>query len=273
MFHARKFFSKKGDKNFTVESYQEYESILQAHHNSKNSQKLWNYFLEIIKQEYFKDIVVFLRKKYKMPRNGFEPDFVNGRYRYRFPPDAWIYKDDLQKIQELENEIIEKICKKYRLHYFDFSDIVLRFLFFNSVRHLAFEGCSLFRVCDVVEEKNPFNKKVWELVQRSDDIAYPIAIRISPYASKNDLIDFIKNNVIWEQEIEFLQNKYKDKDIKIGKVKSKNKEVQERNDFIYKNRHKTLKEIGKLLADRNIFLDDGHISKIRSLERQKRKEV
>ena len=69
------------------------------------------------------------------------------------------------------------------------------------------------------------------------------------------------------------QETYRKKGIKIGKVKTKNKGIQERNDLIYKNKDKTLKEIRHILANKNMFLDDGHIAKIISLEKQKRKEV
>ncbi|KKR18345.1 MAG: hypothetical protein UU65_C0002G0220 [candidate division CPR2 bacterium GW2011_GWC1_41_48] len=253
---------------FSDEELKEYEKIHQIYFDNKGFQKMWNYFLDITKKEYFNDVIKELRKKYEIPPNGYKPD-EDGCYR--FPPRNTIFEDNFQKELALRNEIIEKICRKYQLHNFDFSDVVLRYVFYNYIELSNQLGaCGLFIVSDVIKEKeDPFS----EFVQQSDDMAYPIAIRISPYASQRDLIDFIKNKIVWKKEIEFLQNKYKDKNIKIGRVKAKNQSTQERNDFIYQNRDKTLKEVRELLADKNIFLDDGHIAKIISLEKQKRKEV
>lgn len=132
-------------------------------------------------------------------------------------------------------------------------------------------ACGLFVVSDVVGEKEePFG----ELVQQSDDMAFPIAIRISPYATQRDLIDFVKSEAIWKNEIQFLQDKYRSKDIKIGKIKSKNEKIQKRNDFIYEHKDLPRKEIMSM-ANRKfgINIDYGHIGKIISLENKKRKEL
>jgi len=246
-------------EGFEADKY--YEENIESYIKSKGAQKMWNYFLDIMKKDYFIQTIKALRIKYDIPENGF--DLEDGHY-YR-PPHNFEYD------KEVREEVIEKICKKYNLHLFDYSDVILDFVYYNLTHPLYELGaCGLFRVSDVIEEKkDPFG----ELTEQSDDTSYPIAIRISPYASQRDLIDFIKNKGIWKNEIEFLQNKYKDKDIKIGKVKSKNQDIQKRNEFIYKNSDKSLKEIRKMLAQQKIFLDDGHIGKIISLEKQKRKEV
>jgi len=252
---------------FSDEELKEYEKIRQTYFDNKGFQKMWNYFLDITKKEYFNDVIKELRTKYEIPPEGYKLD---KKGCYHFPLNS-IFRNNFQKEEELRNEIIEKICCKYQLHYFDFSEILLQYVFYNYIESSHELGsCGLFMVSDVIEEKeDPFS----DFIQQSDDMAYPIAIRISPYASQRDLIDFIKNKIVWKKEIEFLQNKYKDKNIKIGRVKAKNQSIQERNDFIYENRHKSLKEIRELLADKNIFLDDGHIANIISLEKQKRKEV
>ncbi|RJO60241.1 hypothetical protein C4544_05720 [candidate division WS5 bacterium] len=236
-----------------------YHEMARAYRDSKGSQKMWNYFMEVTKTEYFNDVIRNIRAKYNIPENGFE---TNEDGSYSLPPRGFKNESNLRQ------EIIDKICKKYQLHYFDFSDVLLSYIFYNKLDPLYDLGsCGLFTLSDVVEEKEePFD----ELFQASDDMAYPIAIRISPYASQRDLIDFTK--VVWK-EIEAYQKQYRSKDIKIGKIKARNKATQERNDLIYKNRHESLKKIGELLADKDIFLDDGHIAKIRSLEKQRRKEL
>lgn len=244
---------------FDADKY--YKENVEPYIKSKGSQKMWNYFLDIMKKDYFIQTIKEIRVKYDIPENGFG---LEDGYYYRPPHD---FNHD----KEVREEVIEKICKKYKLHLFDYSDVIMDFIYFNLTQPLYELGaCGLFRVCDVLAEKEePFG----DFVQQSDDNFYPIAIRMSPYASQRDLIDFIKNKVIWKKEIEFLQYKYKSKDIKIGKVKSKKQDIQKRNEFIFQNSDKPLKAIRRLLAQQKIFLDDGHIAKIISLEKQKRKDV
>lgn len=258
---------KKKEEKFDADKY--YKEEIEPYLKSKGVQKMWNYFLEITKTDYFRNFIKEIRKKYNIPLNGFKDEC------HYIPPKSLSFG---QK-QEIENEIITKICEKYKLHYFDYYEIIEVYIYYNTLHLLGELGsCGLFRVSDIIEEKEePFS----ELFQRSDDMAYPIAVRISPYASQRDLIDFIKNRIIWKKEIQFLQNKYKDKNIKIGKIKTKNKEIQRRNDFIYKHRHSPRKEILYLLIEiakrkKNKILwelDQAEISKVISLENKKRKEM
>ncbi|MFH1822976.1 MAG: hypothetical protein ABH830_04735 [Patescibacteria group bacterium] len=236
---------------------------------TKGSVKLWNYFLEISKTDYFQDRIKELRIKYKIPKNGF-----NRSECYTIPPDEWrvIHSD---KIAELNIEL-ENICKKYQLHYIDWMEVIENYLFYTKLNRIMHTNSyNLCLLWDILEDKQETMLEKQEgnysdCFERSDDLAYPIAIRISPYASQRDIIDYIKK--IFPIILQY-QETYKKKGVKIGKVKTKNKSIQERNDLIYKNKDKTLKEIRRILANKNIFLDDGHIAKIISLEKQKRKDV
>lgn len=98
---------------------------------------------------------------------------------------------------------------------------------------------------------------------------YPISIKIHPEASQRDVIDFIKAN--W-QAISQLQEDHRDPvqpAVKYGRIKV-NQKNQERNQLIYDNKDLPTNEIRHLLSERGWFLDDGHIRKIISLEKQKR---
>lgn len=246
---------------------EDFNNNIQSHKESKGSQKLWNYFLEITKKDYYKNLIVELREKYKIPKDGFKPDKDGFCH---FPPLNSILYNNTAEENELRNEIIEKICKKYQLRWFDFSDVIMGYLFYNELSRL--EDWGLYELCwiqNIVDEKkHPFEPST----QQDFDSAFPIAIRISPYASQRDIIDYIKNKENWEI-ISANQKQYKDPNTKIGKVKSKKQSIQERNNLIFENKDKPLKEIRELLTDKDIFLDDGHISKIISLEKQTRKEV
>ncbi|MEK7569406.1 MAG: hypothetical protein AAB500_00730 [Patescibacteria group bacterium] len=254
------------DPKFDPEKY--YDENIKPYMESKGVAKMWNYFMEITKTDYFQNFIKEIRAKYGIPENGFKMHDE----KIGIPAETIVLPRE--KNDELREEIIEKICKKYQLHYFDFYDVIEFYIYYNILRPLNDVGAmGLFRVSDVIDEKEePFGK----LFQDSDDMAYPIAIRISPYASQRDLIDFIENKVVWKNSIKFLQNKYRKDNIKIGKIKNKKQSVQERNDFIWQNRHLPRKQIMSLITDKFGYdrtVDYGYIGKIISLEKRKRKEL
>jgi len=243
------------------EFYEWYTERADTYQSSTGWQKMWNYFLDVTKKEYFVKTVRDLKKKYNVPEAGFLPN------------EEGYYLDPSDKIksipgQDIHSDVMELICKKYKLHAADYSEVILHYIYFNKLHPLMELGsCGMFRVSDVISEKeDPFG----EYLDDSDDEAYPIAIRISPYASQRDIVNFVKNKSIWKEEIEFLQKKYRDESVSIGKIRKRDKDLEKRNDIIYKNRDKTLKEIRKILAGEKIFLDDGLISKIISLEKKRR---
>lgn len=104
------------DEKFDEDKF--YKDI-ESYMKSKGAQKMWNYFLDITKKEYFDETIKDLRKKYDIPAQGFP--LQNG-HRY-------IPSEGFAKQNELRDEIVEKICKKYKLHLFDFSDILMDFVY------------------------------------------------------------------------------------------------------------------------------------------------
>lgn len=100
---------------------------------------------------------------------------------------------------------------------------------------------------------------------------YPTIIKINSSASQRDIISFIKSN--WNI-IKAHQKKNENFTQKIKSLRNKNIEKKKRNDFIYQNRHLPIKNIFKMVSDKfGEVLDDGHIGKILSLEKKRRKEV
>ena len=72
-------------------------------------------------------------------------------------------------------------------------------------------------------------------------------------------------------QIKPLQDQYKKEGSEIGKFRTKNEQVEQRNNFIYNSRHLTLKELSAQVKDRyNEDLDQGYIGKIRSREIKRR---
>lgn len=171
---------------------------------------------------------------------------------------------------KLRNEISDTICKRYKLHYFEYCDVIEFYVYFNEIRFMSGIGfMGLFKISDLNTEKERMGSKI----TKNDDMVYPIVIKISPYASQRDLIDFIKNKVVWKHRIIPLQNKFRDKNIKIGKIKKKNRLIRERNQFIFQNQDKTGKEIKCLVYEK--FGEDlpyEYIPKIISREKKKRQK-
>ncbi len=91
---------------------------------------------------------------------------------------------------------------------------------------------------------------------------HPVALFINPEATQNQLKDFISRN--WKDIVAYRDTT---KTLLNG-IRTKKK--QQINDRIYELRELSLSQIRKQLADTGVFLDDGHIGKIRQIEKRKR---
>lgn len=223
-------------------------------------QKILNYFREVVDSQSFQEFLKRAKLKYKIPEDG----FTDSTKMYLFPPKGWVLKNNKNKQTELENEI-EEICKKYSLHFLDDSTIKT-YLFY---RKIDFPVPEMSNMCFVVDlSKEPISKKI----KKSDDFNFPIAIRISPYASKRDILDYVK--ITFKDVISQLQKKHKINGVEIGKFKKRKPECKARDNFIYENRHLPRMKIMKLAnAKFNINIEYGLVGKIISNERKRRKEV
>lgn len=233
--------------------------------------KLTAYFTDLIRSDEFLVFTKNLRKKYGIPPRGYS--WNTNQKHHEFPPKRWleVYSS---KYGDLIKELIE-FCEKKDLFFADYTQS-LQYLIFADISKRPFNVPDfhfLLMASDVLEEKKWERPK--ELIANEDTI-FPIALRVSPYASKRDILEYVAKNYTFE--IKPVQDKYRSKDLKIGKVRVKDPEIQERNDFIYKNKHLPRKNITRLLSERygtgdKFLLDEGAIGKIISLERHKRKEV
>lgn len=255
---------KNNKKNEDEKSVKEYLKIIDAYYSTQGYNKLWNYFLEIVKSNYFQNKIRTLRKQCKIPPKGFNSKEDEMRLSNR----------NAQELKEESNvdvsEEILKLCEKYSLHFLDWSDVISEYLYYNKIEPIYnINSSNLCLLGNTIEEKkDPFNKEI----QKADDIAYPIVIRISPYASLRDILDFTKK--VYKVAIKPAQEHYKDKNIKIGKIKSKNQSIQKRNQFIYDNRDLPRKKIKELVSDKfKIDLDYEYVGKIISEEKKRRKKL
>lgn len=245
----------------------EADQLFEKYQKSSGYKKFQNYIREIFESDHFQIFVKNIRDKYKIPESGFQ---FTPEERW-IPPREWVFTHNTEVSGAFENEIKE-FCAKYKIHFIDGIDIFENYIFYNSKDYsMDIGGFSVCIVSDIANEKvDPYAKDI----QDADDASYPIAIRISPYASLRDILDFVK--VSYKFPIKHLQEKYKDKAIKLGKFKKRKTVIQKRNEFIYQNRHLPRRQIARLVLEKfgsKNDIDYGYIGKIISLERKKRKEL
>jgi len=211
--------------------------------NSKGFKKLWNYFLHIINSEEFQKDIEKIRDKFKIDIK----DKTN--------------KDSIK--YSLYSVELEKLTKKYGL---DSST------WWTSLEPYIFNGEVIPPIdTDLCILSDNINDP--DLSEQSIN-CYPVSIRISQYASKRDIFDFVNR---FFPIISSIQKNYKEESVKIGKFKTKKKYIQNRNNFIYKNRfvysHKKLMTITNKRFPHNMIFDYGYIGKIIYTETRRRKKV
>lgn len=222
---------------------------------NQSSKKLRAFLDHITRKDSFQQDIKRLRRKHIIPIEGFPLT-----EDHRIPPDAW------ERNTFYYHDLID-LCQKYQLYIVDGSFILEHYLFYNSLDHFNTELGNLCIVSDLKSELvDPFERET----QESMNEHFPLAIRISPYASQRDIIDFVKKA---HGLISHFQKSYRKADIKIGKIKTKQKNNMQVADIIWTNRKKTLVAIQSLLEESGYHLDQGEIGKIRSLEKQRRKDM
>ena len=236
-----------------------FNRLIDKNYSTKSHKKLWNYFLQLVRSSEFQKQITTWREKYNIPNNGFIDE------HYQIPPANWELRHSKDS-QELKDEIYV-YCEKYELHGVDWGDAIEQILFYNS---LEFEhdtnAHNLCYVCDIPEErKEPYS----DFINKMDDSIFPIAIRISPYASNNEIVDYVRKNA---EKIEEMQKPYRKPGTKIGRVKTKRK--LERDGFISQNRDKSGKEIARLVKEKfGVSMPYDYVLKIKSREIKKRQKL
>ncbi|HEY4486551.1 MAG TPA: hypothetical protein VJB70_02365 [Candidatus Paceibacterota bacterium] len=243
----------------------EFENWMAALEGSSGHKKVINYIRALADTKEFKDFITRMREKYEIPAGGLKDE------QQTVPPPEWVQKHSYDEYRKLASEA-SKFAQTYHLHHLDGEETIVHYIFYDELvfysNHNAFNLCI---VSDIPMEKDePFSK----ITQEDDDRLFPIAIRVSPYATLRDILDFVKR--VYKHEIVFLQNNYKEKGVRLGKFKERKGKIRERNDFIYSHRDLPRKQIVPLVHERfgkDNILDVGHIGKIISLEKKRRKEL
>lgn len=239
-------------------------------------QKMMNYLNEFIISDYFQGEIKKIRKDLSIPENGYpiEPkdeDAIKTLDIFYLPTGF--------TMERLKNcrVALREILKKFPTSELTVSYGFFVYLVYNTFRQEIFtEGLSLNNLCrlvdmrEIVMEREGVPEVLEETLQYMTE-KHPIALYIRPETTQRDIVEYVEK--IWDY-IEIYKNKYANKESRVGKTRKKNEKIKERNTFIYQNRELPRKEIMGLVAEKfGDYMDYGHIGKVISIEKKKRKEV
>ncbi len=223
-----------------------WEKLFDIFRSTDGSKRLWQYFLDLTKNKEFTLKVRSLRAEHGIPDGGFS---------------ALQTKDALPLVDRADlSKKLEQLAEEFGLHPLAWAHVFWIYTVFNDVER-SFEepwGGSLCTIVDMVDlTEEPFGP----VITRWDNTAYPLAIRISPYASQTQIIDFIKKT--YKPIIEREQERFRTKKLFISDIRRKREDIAKRNNFIYLHSSKPRKEIMHLLGKEGFeILDPATIGKI-----------
>ncbi len=145
-------------------------------YSTKAYKKFSNYFDALLKTDEFQEWVALLRKKYGMPRNGL-PHSLNWR--------APIMTSE--QYHEMRREI-QLYCNQKLLFGWGCFLNVEHYLCFNKSH--AFDELGKLLALEYVGGKGDSQNGDDE--KRATNKYYPVILRISPAATQNDVVDYVK---------------------------------------------------------------------------------
>jgi hypothetical protein len=230
-------------------------------HSKKTSghTKLINFLEQLIRNEPFIKELQIIRKKYDIPYDGFGFLFSSKEeaeiFAFKYPSD---WDSSPKNIKSVDNDL-DVLTKKFDLGPVENWRDELKFILFYDYVHLKdMMDLSLIDEVGVKGGDSMWNAKT-----------HPIAIRITPYASQRDVINYIKAN--FNKLVLPIQNKYRSPNMKLGIHRTKGEHNQYIHDFIYDHRDVPAKElVGSVLRIFGVSMDHAHIQKIKDIEKKKR---
>ncbi len=242
-------------KGLTTEEYEEWIKSLTE---TQGYKKYLKHLREFFVQESYITFRDRIRAKHSIPPTGYISDVPGDKIK------------TLEKDDELTKEI-DALIETHRLDIYDGYDLILDNILSNMTEPTLVNtrGHTSCIVVDLANEsKDPFSEKL----QKQEDRLYPIAIRINPYATKRDVLDFVEK--LFPTQIAHMQEMYHTDATNFNKNKVKNKRLQEIYNFIFENKslpHKRIAEIVKEKFGRTYEYVE--IGKIISKETKRRQQV
>lgn len=242
---------------------------------SMGADKISTYLEDFLKSTLAISSITKLRKEIGIPLTGFplDEDLIEDIYNKYTNNEKYTAKIFLtfQKIKEQipELNMPELDLVLYSNLLFNVSEprVIKSYFYWNNVCKIA----DAKEEWDLCIDENCFNiEKLMDIIE-CENKTHPIHLRISPYASQNDITDFIKHH--WDI-IEDRQKRHLDQSVQLGKTRARNPEIQKRNQFIYDHKNLPRRDISTLVADTfteevSRAIDQGSVGKIISIKKKK----
>ena len=234
--------------------------------STKGFRKILYYYLDIIQNEKFLKDVLKLRKKHGIPKECYPFGEVKEVRKYPFSSETDHKLRDKQ-VKAFTADV-SSLCRDYDIPVRGWQEVLEGFVIFGEI--IIPRLLNAYNFCMTMDHKEKTAIGIGKVKQK-DIKDYPVSILISPDASKNDILDYIK--AMYKYDIEPIQKKYRKKDSVIGKTRKRSRGVRERNQFIYENAHLPRKDLTAQVNELfGTTLGYEEINKILSQERKKRSD-
>jgi len=218
--------------------------------------KMFAYLCSLARDREFLNEVSEIRKKFSLPSNGFEEDIKD---EFAFIEALPVYTDERGNETDFQKEVYDLASRLYlSVPWLNaVTSYVLYDDFFATKTPPFIQMMALDEIIDEQAEREE-GDDVWSSITD----AFPIALFISPYATGRDIIDYVKKR--YKQEIEPAQSKHREEGVRIGRVRRRNADVAERDEFICKHKDLSASKLAHLVHEKygGKLLGYTYISKI-----------
>lgn len=244
--------------------------------SAKAQDKMAHYLSSLLGDKEFLDAVAEIRRMFGIPKNGFEEELEDEvSFVDKLPP----YMDKREEETSFEREV-DFLASRHNLS-LPWIDAVTKYVLYGQffleeieplVQWIDFsqalaEQAQYNEEPLLGEDKKEIDINILENIAEG----FPIGIFISPNATRNDIIDYVKKYYI--TQVEPAQIKYRDEGSKIGKVRGRSEKVRERDNFIYEHKDLSSKKITTLVRERfGDTLEYDYINKIITRKNKKDKK-
>lgn len=200
------------------------------------------------------DDIKKVRVKYRIPVVGYEKNtekiFDNSITNIISLPKEWLSHNNKEVLLDLLKDI-GKIRKKFFLGFDFWVAVLLDYVFINKLNDKLIEEWA-DNLCILTDTKSASEIYTEDGISKSErkkylkhrkdllDNNFPIILRINPYATLNDIKDYLNNRNL---SIKRLQDEYKNEQITIGKTRTRITGHQRK--FLVNNKEMPRKQLAK----------------------------
>jgi hypothetical protein len=166
--------------------------------------RLWELLLRMKSDKKFQDDLKRLRKLHNIPESGFKDlpiDYTHLGYASFNFPQEWVREIDNIDTEAFSSDV-NNLVKDHKLGALDVQACVMDWILFYDKYHLPDNAGNVVLLDMVKTRKNLRNKKIKE------NHAFPVGIMVNPYASINEIKEYIDVN---SKKIKNIQERYKDR--------------------------------------------------------------